>query len=79
MATRSAPGVSSFSVKSDQESRRDLPVPNVRALTDNDYQLQRAVIKQLIAALEMCLESKGLKWDAEHDAEIAVAQARQLA
>lgn len=46
----------------------------IRAVTE--YPLQRALIRQLTDALEICLESGNLTWEAEHDAEIALARAR---
>lgn len=44
-----------------------------------DYPVQRALIRELIASLELCLASEGLTWEAEHDAEIVVARARKIA
>jgi hypothetical protein len=36
-----------------------------------------ALILDLIAALELCLECEGLTWEAEHDATIMVARAKR--
>jgi hypothetical protein len=36
-----------------------------------------AVARQATAALEICLESDRLTWEAEHDASIAIARAKK--
>jgi hypothetical protein len=40
--------------------------------------LLRAVARQATKALEICLESDRLTWDAEHDARIAVERAKKV-
>src|SRR5262249_29441068 len=47
----------------------------VRAV--NSYEDNRSLIRSMIAALELCLESKGLSWEAEQEAEIIIARALQ--
>jgi len=46
----------------------------VRAI--NDYEKNKISIEELMNALELCLTCSGLTWEAEHDAEIALARAR---
>ena len=46
----------------------------VRAV--NDYEKNRFSIDELMSALELCLECEGISWEAEHDAEIALARSR---
>ena len=45
----------------------------------NDYARHKSLIAELVAALESCLECKGLDWSAEHDGELALRRARQEA
>jgi hypothetical protein len=60
------------------------PHYNNRAAADyitralGDYPLLLAIIRQAADALDICLESERLTWEAEHDASIAVARARKL-
>ncbi len=49
----------------------------VRAV--NDYQLNNEFIDELVAALELCLESKGLTWEAEHEADVLIRRAAERA
>jgi len=46
--------------------------------TVGEYPLLLAIVRQATAALEICLESERLTWEAEHDASIAVARARKI-
>lgn len=42
------------------------------------HEQSATLIPQLIAALELCLESTSLSWAAEHDAEIVLARAKAM-
>jgi hypothetical protein len=46
----------------------------IRAVSDHPP--HRAIIRQLMDALEICHKSEKLTWEAEHDAEIALAHAK---
>ncbi len=48
----------------------------VRAV--NDYEKHQSLIAELISALELCLASDTLSWEAEQEAEIVVARAKQI-
>ncbi len=43
----------------------------------NDYERMIATIYELVGALELCLESEDLSWEAEQEAEIVCARAHQ--
>ena len=49
----------------------------VRAVNDNSR--KDALIAEMSACLEMCMESSALAWDAEHDAGILVSRAKGIA
>jgi hypothetical protein len=42
----------------------------------NDYGSNRTLIAEMAAALTLCLKCSGLTWEAEHEAEILIARAR---
>jgi hypothetical protein len=42
----------------------------------NAFNKHQTVIAELTAALELCLACDNLSWEAEHDAEIALARAK---
>src|SRR5271155_2337966 len=46
----------------------------VRAV--NDFERNRQFIKEMVEALELCLDCPGLTWAAEHEAELLVARAK---
>jgi hypothetical protein len=44
----------------------------------NLFALNQSALKQMKAALELCVEDRNISWAAEHEAEIALIYARQL-
>ena len=50
---------------------------NFIARVVNEHEKQKELISQMVAALELCLECKGMTWEAEHDASIALQRAKQ--
>lgn len=42
----------------------------------NEYERNQEIIKELIAALELCMECPELTWEAEHDAELVLMRAK---
>jgi len=36
------------------------------------------LIAELVSALELCLASEGLSWEAEQEAELAVSRAKKI-
>ena len=42
----------------------------------NDYERNRQLIIDMVAALELCMKCPGLTWEAEHEAQILIARAK---
>lgn len=49
---------------------------NFIAKAVNDYEKTQSLVDELVAALEPCVACGGLSWEAEHDADMALAHAR---
>ena len=60
----------------DEQTTRAVAEHIVRAVNDNSR--KDALIAEMSACLEMCMESSKLGWDAEHDADILVERAKGI-
>jgi hypothetical protein len=52
-------------------SKRKQSKTDVQSMSAEKY---RSAIRELVAALELCLECDGLSWEAEREADILIAR-----